>query len=184
MAQAQKKLIKLDTKKQMVEAVKGDLAKANSLVVIACEGLTVEQVTDLRMKLRKSDARMKVVKNSILHRATAGTGLEALQAHFVGSTAVVFAQGDSVAPVKTVVEFAKKAEVLKIKAGAIEGKPLTEAEVQALSKLPGKTGLLAKALGSMQAPASNLVGALSALARNLVYALEAVRKQKETAGAA
>jgi len=86
---------------------------------------------------------------------------------------------DAVAPAKIAVEFAKKNEALKIKTGLLDNKLMSKEEIKALAALPSKEVLLAKMLGSLNAPISGLVNVLQGTIRNAVYVLEAVRKQKE-----
>ncbi|MEW6774813.1 MAG: 50S ribosomal protein L10 [Bdellovibrionota bacterium] len=184
MPQLVKRVVKKEEKEALVSDLKADLAGASSLVLFGSEGVTVAEITGLRAKLRKDGAKVQTVKNTLLYRATAGTALEPLQKHLFGSTVLCICTTDPITPVKSLVEESKKVEKLKIKAGAIDGKPLTEAEVIALSKLPSKLELIAKTLGSINAPAQNMVGVLVALPRKLVYAIDQIRQQKAAAPAA
>lgn len=184
MAQPQKKIIKVEQKKAQVDELREEIKGAGSIIFFAYQGLKVSDVTAMRDKLRKVGGRMAVVKNTLLRRATDGEGMAPVHEQLFGDTAIVISsKDDPITPVKELMVYAKQFEKLQVKAGILEGKAITKAEVIALSKLPTKDELIAKVLGSMNAPASNFVRALSGVARNLVYALEAIRKQKETAGA-
>lgn len=181
MVQPVKRIVKVDQKKDIVAGIKSDIENSASLVLTAYKGLTVEEISDLRAKLAEVGGRFRVLKNTLVSRAVSGTNLEPLQEHLFGTTAVMFAGDDPVMPVKALAEFTKKHEKLEIKAGAIEGKPLSREQVIELSKLPTKEELLAKLLGSVNAPATNLVYALSGVVRKLVHAIEQIRQQKEAA---
>ena len=182
MAQPVKKIVKTETKEAQVAELKQQIADGGSLVVLTYQGLTVEDSSALRDKIRAAGGRFRVVKNTMLRRAVAGTELEGVQEFCFGSTAVMISGAeDPVTPVKELMAFAKDHEVITVKGGGIEGRVMSDKDVIALSKLPSKEQLLAKMLGSMNAPASNLVGALSGVARNLVYAVKAIHDQKAAA---
>lgn len=182
MAQPVKKIVKTATKEAFVEELKQQIADGGTLVVVTYQGLTVEESTALRDKIRSVGGRFRVVKNTMLRRAVTGTDIESLQEYCFGSTAVMIAgAADPITPVKELVKFAKDHEVVTVKGGALDGKVMSEAQVLALSKLPSKEELLAKMLGSINAPASNLARALSGVARNLVYAIKAIHDQKAAA---
>ncbi|MBW2520659.1 MAG: 50S ribosomal protein L10, partial [Deltaproteobacteria bacterium] len=106
---------------------------------------------------------------------------ECLDEFLVGPTAIAFAKEDPVAPAKALVEFAKSHEAFELKAGVLDGKLLSPADIKALSDLPSREELLAKMLGSMSAPASNFVGVLAAIPRSMVQVLSAIKDQKEAA---
>ena len=101
-----------------------------------------------------------------------------LEPHLNGPTAVAFGMKDAVAPAKVLTEFIKKAKKITIKCGVVDRKVISADGVQALSELPPKEVLIAKMMGSLNAPITNFVGVLSATLRSLVYAVDAVRKQK------
>ena len=101
-----------------------------------------------------------------------------------GTTALAVSAEDAVAPAKVISEFIKEknladTEVLVIKAGIVEGKVVSADEVKAIASLPSREVLIAKLLGSMQAPVSNTVGVMGAVVRSIVNVLDAIRKQKE-----
>ena len=103
-----------------------------------------------------------------------------------GTTAVAYSNEDVIAPAKVVEAFIKennlaKTEVLIVKAGVVDGKVIDAAGVKELASLPSREVLIAKMLGSMQAPVSGIVNVLQGTIRNAVYVLEAIRKQKESA---
>ncbi|MBW2451988.1 MAG: 50S ribosomal protein L10 [Deltaproteobacteria bacterium] len=144
-------------------------------------GLNVEQATALRCKLHEAGVEYRVVKNTLLRLAAKGSDAECLDEFLVGPTAIAFAKEDPVAPAKALVEFAKSHEAFELKAGVLDGKLLSPADIKALSDLPSREELLAKMLGSMSAPASNFVGVLAAIPRSMVQVLSAIKDQKEAA---
>ena len=108
-------------KAELVDVVAEKMKAAASIVVVDARGLTVEQDTVLRRELRGSEVEYKVIKNSILRRAAEKAGLEDLASVFVGPSAVAFSNEDVIAPAKILNDFAKNADALEIKGGAIEG---------------------------------------------------------------
>src|SRR6185295_11737377 len=122
---------------QLEAAFKG----SDSAILVDYKGLNVPQVTDLRRKLRTSKAKYKVVKNTLAKRALKGTRFEALEKHFVGTTAVAYTDTDPVALAKTLTDFVKTAPALKIKAAVVQGRAASPADVGDLAALPGKPEL-------------------------------------------
>ncbi|MGV3322511.1 50S ribosomal protein L10 [Streptococcus hyovaginalis] len=155
-------------KAEQVELVAEKMKAAASIVVVDSRGLTVDQDTVLRRSLRESDVEFKVIKNSILTRAAEKAGLGELKDVFVGPSAVAFSNEDVIAPAKVIADFAKTADALEIKGGAIEGAVSSAEEIQALAKLPNREGMLSMLLSVLQAPV-----------RNVAYAVKAVAESKE-----
>jgi large subunit ribosomal protein L10 len=142
-------------------------------------------VTALRAKLRAAGGcEYRVVKNSILRRASEGTGAEAIASHFKGPTALAMAFGDPVALAKVLVDFAKQHEVFELRAGVLEGKALDKGELATLATLPGLDELRGRLVGVLQAPAQKLVMVLSAPAAQLARLAEARSKKLAESGAA
>lgn len=176
-----------EQKEAIVSNLKEQLSSASGAVITSYRGLTVAQDTELRRELRAAGVEYHVVKNTMLRLAVQGTELESLTSVLEGTTALAVSS-DAVAPAKIICGFIKKnkleeAEVLQVKAGIVEGKVINVDEVKALADLPSREELIAKLLGSMQAPISGTVNVLQGVIRNAVYVLEAVRKQKEQASA-
>lgn len=173
----------LELKKQVVTEIAEKIKSSESMVVVSFTGITVEQITDLRNKFREANVEYCVLKNTLVRRALQELNIEGMDEHLLGPSA--FAFGDAVNPAKIVSDFidADKENVKKmqIKAGIIDGRVINANEVRALAKLPSREVLIAKMMGSMNAPITNFVGVLSATLRSLVYALDSVRQQKESA---
>ena len=134
---------------------------ANLMVVTRQSGLTVQEVTDLRRKVRAAGASYKVAKNRLTLRALEGTPFKALGPMFKGPTAIAYSK-DPVAAAKAVAAFAKDNEKLTIVGGALGENTLDVAGVQALATLPSLDALRAKILGLLQAPATKIAGVLQA----------------------
>ena len=166
-------------KAEQLKEIKGLLDGAKSIVLVDFHGLNVAQDTDLRRKMRAAGVNYSVHKNTLIGIAAKELGIEGLEPFLSQNTAIAVSKEDAVAPAKVAVEFAKKHEALKIKTGLLDNKLMSKEEIQALAALPSKEVLLAKMLGSLNAPISGLVNVLQGTIRNAVYVLEAVRKQKE-----
>lgn len=173
-----------DKKRAVVAEIKGWIESAKSVVVTSYKGLNVATDTQMRRELREAGVSYKVVKNTMLRLAAKDLGIEGLDSHLEGTTAIAFSTVDAVAPAKILVDFMKKNKledpgILTIKAGILDKKVLDDKEVKALAALPSKEELIAKLLGSMNAPLSNTVGLLSAIIRNAVGVVAALRDKKE-----
>ncbi|WP_303691479.1 50S ribosomal protein L10 [Megamonas hypermegale] len=173
-------------KQAAVASLKEQLSTAKGVVLTGYKGLTVAQDMKLRAKFREAGVSYHVVKNTMLRIAANETGLEGLDPVLNGTTAIAVSAEDAVAPAKVVYDFIKenkleKTEVLTIKLGVVEGKVISVDEVKALASLPPREVLIAKVLGSMQAPISGMVNVLQGTIRNMVYVLDAIRAQKESA---
>ncbi|MDY0190657.1 MAG: 50S ribosomal protein L10 [Desulfuromonas sp.] len=167
------------TKDQVVELFATKLATAKAAFLADYRGLTVDEVNDLRNKLRDAGVDYHVVKNTLLRIASKDTPFTCWDEYLTGPTAIAIAQDDPVAPAKVLSEYAKASKDFELKACVLEGKILSSDEVKALSELPSREVLLAKILGSINAPTSNFVGVLAAVPRSLVQVLGAIRDQKE-----
>lgn len=168
-------------KQAIVAEIKEKLASSKGAVFTNYRGVTVAQDTKLRRKLREAGVEYRVIKNTMTRIAAKELGLDGLEAHLEGPTALAVSATDPVAPAKLIAEFIKENKVLEIKAGLVEGQLIDVAEVKALASLPSREVLIAKMLGSMQSPISGFVNVLQGTIRNLVYVLDAVRKEKESA---
>lgn len=168
-------------KEKMVGAIEEDLRKANIIVLTDYRGLTVAQLSNLRRILREEGVQYKVVKNTLTRLAVQKVGLDNLEPHLEGPTAIAYGYGEPVPPLKLLVKFAKENDHLSIKAGALEGNVLGEGDLRRISELPGKEVLLSRTLGCFQAPLRGFLNVLQGNILNLVYVLDAVREQKANA---
>ncbi|MCB2153557.1 50S ribosomal protein L10 [bacterium] len=159
----------------------------DGLVFFDNKGLTVEEATELRALLRKEGATMKVAKNTFIKRAMATAGIEmnGLEDKLTGPTVVAFGLKDAVSPAKVLSKYAEDhGERFEIKAGLLGGEILDAKGVDALSKMPSREELLGRMLGSMQAPAQNVVYALNQTVSKVVYAVSALQRKLEEGDAA
>lgn len=154
----------LSEKAQLVAEVVEKFQTSATTVVTDYRGLTVSQVTELRKQLREAGVEFRVLKNTLLRRATAETELTELDEHLVGPTAVAFSKEDAVAPAKIISEFAKKNNALKVKGGIVEGRVVDLDQIKALADLPSREGLLSMLLSVLQAPMRNMALAVKAVA--------------------
>jgi len=167
-----------NSKEQIVSELSEKLVAAKATFLADYRGLNVEQVDKLRGELRGAGVEYRVVKNTLLRLAAKGTGSECLSDHLAGPTAIAIAGTDPVAPAKILSEFAKANKNFELKVGALNGDLLNLAQIEALAELPSREVLLAKVLGSLNAPASNFVGVLAAIPRSLVTVLAAIQEKK------
>lgn len=148
-------------------------------------GLTVAEVTKLRIKLREQKAEYHIVKNTLFKVALGGEVIPELDTLLTGPTAIVFANEDIVAPAKSILDFvaaSKKPEV-KIKGGYLDGKVYTVEQVEAISKLPPREQIVAQLIGTLDGPISNFVGTLDGIISEFVRTIQAIADQKGEAAA-
>lgn len=168
-----------ESKALVVAEIQKTWEASHSVVLVDYRGLTVEEDTELRRQMRAAGVQYQVLKNTLIHRATDNLGIEGLSGVLNGPTAVAFGLSDAVAPAKVLSEFIKKTKKMEIKCGVLENKVITPAGVQALADLPPREVLIAKMLGSMNAPITGLVTVLGGTLRSLLYTLNAIKDKKE-----
>ena len=156
---------------------------ANLMVVTRQSGLTVQEVTDLRRKVRAAGASYKVAKNRLTLRALEGTRFTALGSLFKGPTAIAYSE-DPVAAAKVIAAFAKDNDKLSIVGGALGENTLDVAGVQALATLPSLDALRSKIIGLLQAPATKVAVVLAAPAGQLARVFGAYGAKEDGAKAA
>lgn len=168
-------------KQQEVEHLTETIGSGQTAFLIDFERLDVARSTDLRVKLREKDGRLRIVKNRLAKRAFADTDLAQLEASFVGQTAIAWTPGDDpVGLAKALRDFAQDNELAPVKAGIVDGKVITTEEFESLADLPSREELVAKALYLMQYPITGLATALNGVLRNFVMVMEQIRQQKES----
>ena len=156
--------LNLEDKKAVVAEVSAQVANAQTIAVAEYRGIEVGDLTVLRRKARESGVYLRVLKNTLVRRAVAGTPFAELADQMVGPL-IYSISVDPVAAAKVLNDFAKTNDKLVIKAGSYAGKVLDKAGVQALASIPSREELLARLLGVMQAPVSGFAGAVAALAK-------------------
>lgn len=166
-------------KTEAVESFKGVINGASDFVFTDYRGLTVEQITNLRHKLRAINADYHVVKNNYARVAFEQLGYADVSKQLVGPTAVAIARKDSGPVAKTLIELAKEyQEKLNVKGGLIGKSVFNAKEIEAYSKLPTRLELYASLMGTMKAPLQNFVYATNGITTKLVRTLQAVADQK------
>jgi large subunit ribosomal protein L10 len=174
--------LSLEQKQAVVSEVAAQLAKAQAVIVAEYRGLDVARVTQLRAKARKSGLYLRVLKNTLARRAVKGTPFEQLSDQMVGPLMYGIAS-DPVAGAKVIAEFAKENELFVIRGGAMANTRMSDKDVKALALLPSREELLAKLMGTMQAPVAKLVRTMNEVPGKFVRTLAAYRDSKEQAAA-
>ncbi len=168
-------------KKELTDEYKGIIDQSAGFVIFEYRGITVEEVTNLRNKIREAGGVTRVVKNRMLKRAIEDRPYPELNEHLTGPNAIIFSGDDPVAPVKNLMDFVKEHENLKIKAGVVNDTFLDAAQVEQLSKIPPKDQLYAKILGGIKAPASNILGCVKGAHQKLHGLIKALAEKIEDA---
>lgn len=165
-------------KEEKVAALHAKFAEAKGAVLADFRGLNVQQMAELRSRLRETAVALEVVKNTLARRAAKDTDFVQLTDFFVGPTSVASTVGDVVAMAKVLTEYAKREPKLDIRAGLIDGKVITTRDIATLADLPPREVLLGRMLASMQGPMAGFIGVLQGVLRQLVYALRAIQEAK------
>ncbi|MCK8061686.1 MULTISPECIES: 50S ribosomal protein L10 [unclassified Fusibacter] len=153
-----------ELKKGVVAEIREKLDRAQSLVLVEYKGLNVEEATDLRNACRDAGVEYKVYKNNLVKRAAEGTQFESLANDLTGPNAFAFGYDDPVTPAKVLKEMSAKAKSLQLKAGVVEGTYFNEDGIREIAEIPSREVLIAKLLGSFNAPISNFAYLLSNIA--------------------
>ena len=152
----------LEEKQQLVAELAESMKNAQSGVLVNYCGITVEKDTALRAELRKNGVTYKVIKNTYIKRAAEMAGLNGFDSVLEGMTAIAVSE-DPIAPAKVLSKFADDNEGFEVKAGFIDGRVIDVNEIKALAAIPGREGLIAKFLGSIQSPHYNFAYAIQAI---------------------
>lgn len=166
-----------EEKKASVQYLKDSFTGVNDFIFTDYRGLTVAQITTLRTRLRELGADYHVIKNRYAKIAFKEMDISVLEDFLLGPTAVALARDESGTVAKELFGFVKDSS-LSIKGALVDGKLLNPVEVEAFSKLPTRAELIAKLMGTMNAPLQNLTYALDAIGTKLVRTLQAVADQK------
>lgn len=160
----------LEVKKAKVLEIKEKMEKAQGMVFAKYQGLTVEEDTELRKKLREAGIEYKVYKNTLTTLAAKELGLDEIVSFLEGPVSVAFGYEEATAPARVLNDFAKAHKKLELKAGIVEGTVFDAKGVEKLASIPSREVLIAQLLGSFKAPLSNLA-----------YLLNAIKEKKESA---
>ena len=170
---------KRNDKKKDAETLGSELAKVSTVILTTFQGITVAQDTQLRRAVQSVGGKYRVVKNTLAERAGAGTSAESVLKGLAGTNSIAYTDTDPVALAKALTKVTKEVPAFRFKAGVVEGRVLSIAEIQQLAQLPSKEELISKILFLLQAPTQRLASTASAVMRNLAATLqEAVKAEK------
>jgi large subunit ribosomal protein L10 len=170
---------KRSEKQQDLDNLKTELARVSTVILTTFQGITVENDTKLRRAVQAAGGKYKVVKNTLAERAGAGTPTEKLLKDLKGTNSIAYSEHDPVALAKALTKIAKDVPAFQFKAGLVEGRVISIAEIQQLANLPSKEELLSKIMFLLNAPAQRIAMALNALPRNLAITVsEAIKANK------
>lgn len=167
-------------KEELVKVLNEKFSKAKALVLTDYRGLDTSAMNALRVKLREASVEYRVVKNTLMSRASDGTDVALLKEHFAGPSAVALSYEDPVAPANVLVKFSKEHADLEVKAGVLEGKVIDLEGIKRLAELPSREALLSQLLSVFNGPARSFVTVLSGVPRNLLGVLNAIKAEKES----
>jgi len=173
--------VKLEEKKQIAEDLHSRFKKSQLVILTDFKGLDVALLSDLRRKLKEAGIEYKVVKNTLMARASQDTPIAVMADLFKGPGAVAISYQDPVAPAKILTKFADDSKKLEIKAAVLNGNLIDASAVKALASLPSREALLAQLLSVMAGVPTSAVRVLAGVPRALVTALSALRDQRQTA---
>ena len=167
-------------KQELVTTLNAVFKDATVVVVAHNNGITVSQMNDLRGRMRKAGATVKVAKNRLAKLALDGTRVAGIKGLFAGPTMVAYS-ADPVAAPKIATEFAKTNEKFVVLGGALGESMLDPKGVKALAELPSLDQLRAKLVGMLQTPATRIAGVLQAPAGQLARVLNAYATKNNAA---
>lgn len=168
-------------KKEVIKELSDKLARQKALVFADFTGLKVKDLSELKKKLKAGNSEFKVAKKTLMAVAFKDSHIEVEPKTLDGEIALVMGYEDQVVPAKTLYEFSKTNQNIKILGGYMENQPLTIAQVLELAKLPSKTELLGRLVGSMSSPARNFAYVLQANIAGLVTVLSKIKKEEAAA---
>lgn len=165
-----------------VETLAVELKDVSNGFIAEYGKLTVAQDDELRKSIRGAGAKYRVVKNTLVERATVGTAFEEVAKALKGRTSIAYTQGDIVALAKALTKYAKDHPELSFKAGVVEGKVVDVKQIQVLASLPSKDELYSKLLFLLNAPATRLASALAGVGRKMAVVIDQGVKENKFKG--
>jgi large subunit ribosomal protein L10 len=171
-------------KTKEIEELRETFRSSRNIILASFQGITVADDTELRRKIRSTKSNYRVVKNTLAKIAAKDTALEPLVADFQGPTSVASNASDPVALAKVLTQYAKDHPVFSCKAGVVEGRAVSTADLTAIAELPSREDLLSKLLYVLKAPVQQLAAVLEATGRNLAVVLNEVAKKKDSSPSA
>lgn len=171
-------MLRRKQKEEIVKKLTDDFKNSKAAVFTDYRGLKASEVNALKKELKKEGTNLNVIKKSLIALSLKNAKMDVNVKDMEGQLAVTISDKDEVIPAKILSKFSNDNENLKILGGTLGEKGMSTDEVLALSKLPGKEELLAKIVGSLNAPISGFVNVLSGNTRNLVNVLKAIQEKK------
>jgi len=168
-----------EQKLEQSEQLRATFGGVNTLFLLENRGLSVNEVNELRSKVRQSNGSYKVVKNSVVKLAIDGTDFAPLADHLSGPKALAWTSDDPIALAKTLRDFIKGHPALTMEQAWLEGRVLDPAQAAQIAELPSREELVAKLLYMLQSPIRRLVTALNGPIQNLASVLGQVADTKE-----
>ena len=169
----------LEAKKAVVDEVAVVAASAHSAVAAEYSGLTVEEMTALRVKARQGGVYLRVVKNTLARRAIEGTDFECMKENLTGPLILAFSQQDPGGAARVIDDFSKQNNKLVVKLVALGGKLLAPSDIKAVASLPTKDEAIAQLMSVMTAPVGKLARTLNEVPGKLVRTVAAIKDQKQ-----
>jgi large subunit ribosomal protein L10 len=172
-----------EEKAAVIDEVAAQIGEAQAIFAVDYRGLSVKQAADLRTRLLELDSQLRVVKNTLTERAADKAGAEVLKQYLEGPTAFTFVQGDPVLAAKALAAFRRETQLPEFKGGWMDGRELSAADIEALSRLPSLDVMHGQLVGLVAMPISGLARTLNALLSGIAIALGQVQ-EKGLVGAA
>jgi large subunit ribosomal protein L10 len=161
-----------DQKAAVIEEMTVQLQEADAVYAVDYRGISVPQAAELRTKLRESDTRFRVVKNTLTERAADKAGAEVLKEYLAGPSALVFVKGDAAVAAKALADFRRSSGLLAFKGGWMNGDALTGEQIDAIAKLPSRDVLYGRLVGMVASPLTGLAAAMGGLIGGLARQLQ------------
>jgi large subunit ribosomal protein L10 len=174
-----------EEKAAVIDQIADELGAADAIFALDYRGITVAQIAELREKLRTSDTRLQVTKNSLSERAADQAGVADIKPLLVGPTALAMVKGDAAAAAKVLSDTARALRgPLQFKGGIMGGAVLSATDVESIARLPSRDVLNAQLVGTIAAPLTGLARTLNALISGLAIQLGQIRDQGLVSGTA
>jgi len=182
-AQRNEFMKKRSEKQADLDRLKSELAKVSTVILTTFQGIKVDEDTKLRRAVQAAGGKYRVVKNTLAERAGAGTPAENLLRNLRGTNSIAYTETDPVALAKAITKIAKDVPAFQFKAGVVEGRVVSIADIKQLANLPSRDELISKIMFLLNAPAQRIAVALNALPRNLAVTVnEAIKANKFGSG--
>jgi len=172
---------KRSQKKEDVAKLNGELAVVSTVILSTFQGITVVDDNRLRRSVQSAGGKYRVVKNTLAEHAGKGTPAEPLLQGLSGTNSISYTTTDPVALAKALTKIAKDVPAFKFKAGIVEGRVLSIAEIQQLAQLPSKEELISKIMFLLSSPAQRVASAMAGVTRNLAVTIQEAAKAEKFA---